>query len=84
MSITDTTSTLKRFEIVSSYGTFEISKIVEAEDARDASSHAGIMLDLEAAGWTFSESPDGESHEIFELHADGSRTEATDWDDEDE
>jgi len=55
------------YQIVSDYGTFEISKVVEAESFDEAFNETGIMLDLIAAGWKVEESPDGESHTVTEI-----------------
>lgn len=65
------------YKITGNYGTFEITKVVrlevvngspydmEEEDwEAEAYTHTGIMADLEDAGWTFTEAPDGEDWEI--------------------
>lgn len=52
------------YRLTGNYGTFEISKIVEAEDGEGAFEQTGIMQDLIAVGWEFTSDPDGEEWEI--------------------
>ena len=59
-----------RFKIVSDYGTFEVSKEVEAEDEEDAWLETGILIDLQNAGWRVT-TPEGEEHSIIELPQQG-------------
>ena len=61
---------MNRYRITSNYGTFEITREVLATDEDEAWTHTGVMADLEAAGWTFTESPDGEDHEVDLIAAD--------------
>ena len=56
----------KRYQIVSNYGTFEISKIVTADSENEAWAEAGIMADLMNAGWNCNAAPDGEEHTVTE------------------
>jgi hypothetical protein len=58
---------MPRYEIFSDYGTFEISKTVDANTFDEAFEHTGIMLDLIAAGWKIEQSPDGEEHTVTEI-----------------
>ena len=58
---------MRHYRITGNYGTFEISRVVEAENEVDAWGQSGIMYDLEIAGWTFTSRPEGESWEIVEL-----------------
>lgn len=55
---------MNRYRITSNYGTFVISRIVEAADEDEAWAHTGIMETLTIAGWDIVSSPDGEEHEI--------------------
>lgn len=52
------------YRLTGNYGTFEISKTVEAVDGDEAFNQTGIMQDLIAAGWTITSQPDGEEWEI--------------------
>lgn len=70
-----------KVKIVSNYGTFEVSRVVEievdtegltaeerADEIEDAAyEETGIMSILIAAGYTVEESPEGEDHEIIEI-----------------
>lgn len=58
---------MARYRLTGNYGTFEITKIIEADDDEAAYEHTGIMSDLIAAGWEFTERPDGEEWEIEEI-----------------
>lgn len=58
---------MRTFRLTGNYGTFEIQRVVEADDYDHAWSLTGIVSTLEAAGWTFTESPDGEDWVIEEL-----------------
>jgi hypothetical protein len=55
---------MNQYQLTGNYGTFEITKIVEAEDEDEAFQQTGIMSDLEDAGWDFTEGPDGEQWEV--------------------
>jgi hypothetical protein len=55
-----------KFKLTGNYGTFEITKIVEAEDEDEAWEHTGIMIDLMAAGWDVVDAPEGEEWDIEE------------------
>lgn len=52
-----------RFRLTGNYGTFEITRVVEADDEDDAYCETGITSTLEAAGWTVS-AVDGEDWEV--------------------
>lgn len=58
---------MKQYRIWSDYGTFEITKLVEAEDEDEAWQETGIMADLIDAGWTIVSSPEGEEHDVQEV-----------------
>lgn len=55
------------FRLTGNYGTFEITRVVEAEDEDEAWEHSGIMSTLLEAGWVFIDSPEGEDWEIEEI-----------------
>jgi len=54
---------VSRFLITGSYGTFEVSKIVEASSEDHVWAETGILSDLERAGWSVSD-VDGEDWSI--------------------
>ncbi len=56
-----------RWRLTGSYGTFVITKVVEADTEDEAFEQTGIMVDLIAVGWTVVESPDGEEWEVEPL-----------------
>ena len=58
---------MPQYRIISDYGTFEITKVVDADSEDEAWEDTGIMSDLIEAGWDFYSSPDGEHHEIHEV-----------------
>ncbi len=61
---------MKRYKIISNYGTFEVSRIVTARDEHDAWLETGIKVDLQNAGWDVT-TPEGEEHTIIELPQQG-------------
>lgn len=56
-----------RFRLTGNYGTFVISRVVEAVDEEHAFHDAGIAADLRDAGWRFESMPDGEEWTIEEV-----------------
>ena len=58
---------MAQYRIWSDYGTFEITKLVEAENEDEAWEHTGIMRDLMEAGWTVVDAPEGEEHDVQEV-----------------
>lgn len=57
---------MPRYKLTGNYGTFEVSKIVEAADEVEALCETGIMSTLVDAGWHMT-TPDGEEWEIEEV-----------------
>lgn len=57
---------MRRFKLTGYYGTFEITKVVEARDEDHAYEMTGIATDLAHAGWKVSD-VDGEEWEIVEI-----------------
>ena len=58
---------MARYKLTGNYGTFEVSREVEAEDDFAAFAETGIMSVLQAAGWSI-DGPEGEEWtvEVFE------------------
>jgi hypothetical protein len=53
-----------RFRLTGNYGTFVITKVVDVKNADEAHALTGIMTDLQEAGWTITDWPDGEEWDI--------------------
>lgn len=51
------------YRLTGNYGTFEVSRVIEAPDEDEAWCETGIKTILEAAGWSV-DGPDGEDWEI--------------------
>ena len=58
---------MKRYRLTGNYGTFEITRVVEAENEDEAFCETGIMSDLVDIGWEIVSAPDGEEWEIEEV-----------------
>jgi hypothetical protein len=56
-----------KYRLTGNYGTFTITKVVEAENEQAAYWQTGIMETLTGAGWSVLDGPDGESWEIEEV-----------------
>lgn len=55
---------MPHYRLTGNYGTFEISRVVEAANFDEAYEQTGIMDVLADAGWTIESSPDGEEWSI--------------------
>ena len=58
---------MKCWRVTGNYGTFEITRVVEADTEDGAMAAVGIVGTLEFEGWTFTEGPDGEEWTIEEV-----------------
>ena len=58
---------MKTWELIGDYGTFVISRTVQAADEADAWAQTGIMVDLIAVGWEVVSAPDGEEWTLVEV-----------------
>lgn len=52
---------MSRYKLTGNYGTFEVTKVVEAQSENEAFCQTGILEDLEKAGWDTGGGSDGES-----------------------
>lgn len=57
---------MPKFKLTGNYGTFEVTRVVEAEDEDEAWCETGISDALRADGWDVS-NVDGEDWEIEEI-----------------
>jgi hypothetical protein len=58
---------MSRWRLTGNYGTFEITRVVEAPDEETAWEQTGIMADLQTAGWSVVSAPDGEEWIVDKL-----------------
>ena len=58
-----------KYRVTGNYGTFQVSRVVEADSCDGAFAQTGIATTLEAAGWTV-DGPEGESW-VIERFVDG-------------
>lgn len=58
---------MPRYRLNGNYGTFAITKVIEARDRGDAELECGIVVDLVEAGWSFIGPVEGEEWVIEEV-----------------
>lgn len=72
---------MSRYRLTGNYGTFEITRIVELDSHDEAYALTGIVADLVAVGWHFTEAPEGEEWEIEVFNEQRGEWEPSDGDD---